>query len=180
MNTEVLIASHVDVAVHPFFAGRFQPELYKVPFYRDLINRWNCRFQELSQDSGSILVYFSILDSIKIANPREIQNEALELARIKTLQARLGNRMIAFEDGRFSACDFLLSRLAERHVICNPREVTILAYGEYMDGCVKLWGDRVKTLLGARGLNFDYRRADLCMTYEKARQIGREYYEVST
>lgn len=176
----MLVASHIDIAVHPFFVGRFQPELYRTPFYRDLINRWNGRFQELAQDSGSILVYFSILDSIKIANPRQIQNEALELARIRALQARLGNRMIAFEDGRFSACDLLLSRLAERHVLWIPREVTISAYGEYTDGCVKLWGDRVKTLLGAGGRNFDYRRADLCMTYEKARQIGREYYEVST
>lgn len=173
-GSEQLKINHFDVLVHPYFVdcednlGTINTEAYQ-----ELVVAWGSRFEALVKRKDAALLYYSCLEDPE--NQYRQGWEDLERARVRSLQERLGARMLTFTEGLdFPKQKPLLDTLQRKGLIWDPAITTMWIYGEYMEACVKNWGESVREHLGIRRQNYQDNLPNLSMTDTRARRIYSE------
>lgn len=151
---------HFDALIHPDYNLKWSKDATATLSHIERREAWRERVQELVEDPHSALFYFSTflryrdgkvgLD-LRGNNYPVIREDAI---RRKELENLLGNRFIWFAGNHEPTPEEVAIKLQERRLTFEPQNTTLLAYGEYYDRCVGIWGSHLQQTLGIPTQNY--------------------------
>lgn len=143
--------SDLYLLVHPDHQARrdYQHPLH--PYQQELRIAWERKVKEIRNDPEAALFYVSPLSALALS--RGLQDhrslsfdlDRKEIQRIERWKDTLEERMVVFPERRFRRRDVMN---ALKGFYFNEDELTLRAFGEYEDFCVRVWRDDLRDHLG--------------------------------
>ncbi len=112
-----------------------------------LRSKWDKRVISLAPRDDAIMFYFP---GIPLRGDYPI-SEQMEEERRNKYQEILGDRFFCFGYWEHPDTETLISRLEEKNFTYDSSTCRLVAYGEYLDFCVKSWGRLTREALNIPG-----------------------------
>lgn len=144
---ELIRVNHIDLGVHFDYLRKVMPGIPMQPEAAERFQRCEDRVRKISADSQSVMFFFSTYlerdEQERLVtsyhNTEFFNHEAFgeEEDRLKSYQKMLGSRFFLFAGWDTPRISYLQHLFESRGFAYDPQATSLLAYGEWLNDCVK-------------------------------------------